>query len=239
MGGRIIKYMRISRLAIIVLTIAMAPKIGPAFAETEPMNEAEKIEPNSHVEFTAGVLSSDIGGGKKRGLAVSLNSVRKYSNSRFLLRLGLEYNRKNGTGEAGHMNMANGEILYQGQADVSLHYLQTCVAVGYYVGSGKFNITPYFGVGPALLVSQRINPAGPTMTGAFEDYRGYSSFDFLVLGGFTISYSRLVLDLQLAKGLIDLDNRGDGLDGSSIGGSALIDGNSRSQSIRFGLGVNF
>jgi len=213
--------------------------VSVAVADTESSVAGESTKPTGRTEIVAGVISSDIGGGKRLGPAICINAVKEYSNSRILLRFGLEYSRKSGTGEVTHQNTATGELLYRGQADVSLHYLQTTLSMGYYLVRGKFDIAPYFGLGPALLVNQEINPVEPAQAGAFKDYRGYSSFEFLALGGVAIRYSRLVFDFQLAKGLLDLENSDGGLVGGSSNGSALLDGNSKSRSFRFALGYSF
>jgi len=220
------------------LAFALFLSTNPSAASENPTNKAEKTTPNNYMELTAGVISSDIGGGIKQGPAISLTSVKELSNSGFLLRLGLEYNRKSGAGHVGHTNMATGEVLYRGQADVNLHYFQTLVALGYDVTIGPFNIAPYFGVGPALLTNQTVKPAEPALEGAFENYRAYSSFEILALGGLTIRYSNLVFDIQLAEGLLDLENSyDDEMDGTSHNGTMLFHGNSRSRSIRFALGI--
>ncbi len=235
------KHKLVSWIASVGLAFAVMLSVSTTAAGTELDVAGESIKSNGRIELGAGAISSDICGGKKLGPAICVNSVKEYSNSRVLLRLGLEYNRKSGSGEATHRKMATGELLYQGQADVFLHYLQATASMGYYLVKGKFDIAPYLGIGPTLLVSQRIDPVEPAQAGAFDDYRAYSSFDFLVLGGAAIRYSRLVLDLQFTQGLIDLVNSvDDGLDyGKNLGGTTLLDGNRKSQSIRVALGICF
>lgn len=192
-----------------------------------------------NLELSAGITASDIGGGTQYGPALGLTTVKNYDSSNFLLRLSFEYNRKSGTGQVSDSSLSSGDVLYRGTADVHLHYLQAVLSLGYEIGGNKFNMTPYFGMGPALLLNQTVEPAGQTLDGAFEDYRGYSSFEFLALGGFKVRYSRLVLDIQFTQGLIDLANSCDSWDCTGTNGSALLNGNEKSQSLRLAFGIVF
>ena len=220
-------------LAILAMTV-VSPM--PGFAETVA---PDSTKPNWRTEYSAGIIFSDIGGGEKIGPAIGFIRDRELWNRWILFRLGMEYSLKGGAGQVGHQQLSTGEILYQGQADISLHYLQTTVSVGCDIVIGEIDIIPYFGLAPALLVIQTIDLVGPAQDGAFEDYRSYSSVDVLALAGVSIRYSPLVFDCQFANGLLDLEASGDGLDGSSLGGSTLIYGNSTSRSVRFAMGVIF
>ena len=218
---------------MIWLTLLGSLPFSSVWADTGSGDEKAESGHESRAHLAVGAAVSDIGGGNEPGPALALGSTRLLGSSQAILCFGVEYVRKSGYGEVVDRNMSTGEVLYQGSANVDLHYLQATVALGYELDISAFEIAPYFGIGPTVLLSQTVEPAEPVSAGALDGYHGYKSLNVLFISGLIAHYSRAVLDVQLALGLFDQE------ESESSHGSPLQGESSTSRSFRVALGVAF
>ncbi|MCP4574567.1 MAG: hypothetical protein GY838_19630 [bacterium] len=190
-------------------------------------------------EVLAGAVSSDFGGQRDSGVAIGLRGPAKALSSSVLIRIGAEYARKVNTGHVSKFDIGSGTTEYAGQGTVSLDYIQVLAELVVRKSAGSFDLRPYIGLGPAMLVDQSVSTDEPSGD-AFGAFKAYSQFDALAVVGVSVGYNGFMLDLQFAQGLLDPVWSGDGLlPGQSSGGSSFTSQGDRSQSARLAGGVSF
>ena len=173
--------------------------------------------PNSdrYTQIGAGAAFADIGGGTEAEPTIAFDMFRRVGRSSALVTFGAEIRKTSGTGKAVHVDISNGEVLYDGIASVELYSLRLKLGLGYEFGGGQLRFVPYSGISPVLVLRQSIEPAGTAVTGAFDGYHGYKGANFELFGGIAVSFAWVVVDAQVSIGMFD-DGESEARHGSSL-----------------------
>lgn len=165
-----------------------------------------------YISVYCGGAGSDFGGKSGTGISFGVAGLRKQIRNNIHMMYGLEYIEKINSGTVSQYSSADGSLIFEGEGEVSLKYLQLMVQWQYTVKYSEMNISPYVGFAPSLLLDQSIDTVEDSGS-TFSGLDWYGVYNLAVLAGVNIGIGQGFLDFQITQGLTDMKSGEDRPDG--------------------------